>query len=187
MTGRHSVYSAAKAGRLTGRIRTWIHPPDRILDRYVSPGDTVLDVGCGPGFFSIPMARMVGEGGTVIAADVQEAMLSILRQSAEDRGLSSRFRFHRTETGSLNLRLPPVVSFSLAFYVLHETTDRRAILLDLFRIVRPGGLLLVAEPWIEVGRREFRETIDDAKRAGFVRLASPRILLSRSALMQKKL
>jgi len=163
-----------------------MHPPDRILDRYISPGDTVLDLGCGPGYFSIPMARMAGEGGTVIAADVQEGMLSILRKSAEDQGLSSRFRFHRTESGSLNLRLPPVVSFALAFYVLHETADRRTILLDIYRIVRPGGLLLVVEPWFEVRGRVFRETIEDAERAGFVRLDSPRILLSWSALMQKR-
>jgi ubiquinone/menaquinone biosynthesis C-methylase UbiE len=133
------------------------------------------------------MACVVGEEGTVIAADVQEGMLSILRKSAEDQGLSSRFRFHQTESGSLNLPMPPVVSFALAFYVLHETVDRRAILADLYRIVRPGGLLLLAEPWIEVGRREFGETLEDSKRAGFVHLASPHVLLSRSALMQKRL
>lgn len=186
MTRRHAVYSVANASRLVGRIRAWIHPPDRILDRYIGSGDTVLDLGCGPGYFSIPMARMAGEGGNVIAADVQEGMLSHLRNRAEEQGLSARFRFHRTESGSLNLRVPPVVSFALAFYVLHETADRREILADLYRILRPEGLLLVAEPWFEVGGREFGETIDDAERAGFVRLDSPHILFSRSALMQKK-
>ena len=186
MTGRHAVYSVANAGRLVGRIREWMHPPDRILDRYIGPGDTVIDLGCGPGHFSIPMASMVGEGGTVIAADVQEEMLSILRKNAEDRGHASRLRFHRTCGGSLAIDLPPLVSFALAFYVLHETVDRRGILADLYRVLRPGGLLLIAEPWFEVGGSEFRGTIEDAERTGFVRLGSPRILFSRSALMQKK-
>ena len=53
-------------------IRRIIHSPDKILGGYIEPGQTVLDLGCGSGTFTIAMARMVGEAGRVIAVDLQD-------------------------------------------------------------------------------------------------------------------
>jgi ubiquinone/menaquinone biosynthesis C-methylase UbiE len=131
------------------------------------------------------MARMVGPEGTVIAVDVQEEMLAMARAAAGTGGLIPRFRFHRSQGGSLGLDMPPVVSFTLAFHVLHETEDPNGILADLFRVIRPAGRLLIAEPVGVVGEEAFRETVGIASAAGFSRVASPLILLSRSALLGK--
>ena len=60
------------AGHLDNRIRRWVQNPQKILEPYVEEGMVVLDIGCGPGFFSIDMAKMVGRSGRVIAADLQE-------------------------------------------------------------------------------------------------------------------
>ncbi len=60
------------ANALDNPIRRLIHNPQKILGGYIKPGQTVLDLGCGPGVFSIAMEEMVGKSVKVIAVDVQE-------------------------------------------------------------------------------------------------------------------
>ena len=69
------VCPAALAGSLDNRIRRWFQNPQKILSPYIKEGMTVLDIGCGPGFFSVEIAHLVGKTGRVIAADLQEGML----------------------------------------------------------------------------------------------------------------
>ena len=78
------------AQALDNPIRRIIHSPDKILGGYIEPGQTVLDLGCGSGTFTIAMARMVGEAGRVIAVDLQDEMLQLIRQKAVKEGLASR-------------------------------------------------------------------------------------------------
>jgi len=59
-------------------LRRLIHDPESILGSYVRYGDTVLDIGPGMGYFTIPLAGLVGPSGLVIAADVQQRMLDAL-------------------------------------------------------------------------------------------------------------
>jgi len=185
MDWRHRVCPSSGAGFLTNPLRRLFHSPGKILDGYIHRGDTVLDFGCGPGYFTIPMARMAGEKGMVIAVDIQDGMLDLAKQAAEKEGLTSRIRFHRSSGDSLDLAMDPVVSFALAFHVMHETGNQSAILAELYRILRPGGLLLLAEPMGIVGSGEFQETVGMARKAGFTETARPSILLSRSVLLKK--
>ena len=71
-------------------LRRLLHDPQKIVGPYVKPGMTVMDVGCGVGWFSIPMARMVGDHGKVIAVDLQQQMLDMLRRRAEKAGVAAR-------------------------------------------------------------------------------------------------
>ena len=87
MSDTSRICSWKHAFALDNPIRRLIHNPQKILGGYIEPGQTVLDVGCGPGAFSIAMAKMVGELGKVIAVDVQEEMLQIVREKAAQRGL----------------------------------------------------------------------------------------------------
>ena len=75
---------------LISPIRRWLQDPDKILSPYISEGMTVLDVGPGMGFFTIPAARMVGNSGRVIAVDLQEKMLKSLVKRAEKAGVAGR-------------------------------------------------------------------------------------------------
>ncbi|MCX6138897.1 MAG: methyltransferase domain-containing protein, partial [Ignavibacteriales bacterium] len=72
---RNRVCPVEYANSLDSKIRKWLQNPKKILAPYVQEGMTVLDIGCGPGFFSIEMAKMVGKTGKVISADLQEGML----------------------------------------------------------------------------------------------------------------
>ena len=53
-------------------IRRLFHNPEKIVGPYVGPGMTAMDVGCGMGFCSIAMAKIVGDSGQVIAVDLQQ-------------------------------------------------------------------------------------------------------------------
>jgi ubiquinone/menaquinone biosynthesis C-methylase UbiE len=65
---------------LASPVRKLIDNPEKILSPYVKKGMNVLDAGCAMGFFSIPMAKMVGKNGKVISVDLQEKMISNLER-----------------------------------------------------------------------------------------------------------
>jgi hypothetical protein len=91
-------------------IRKLFHDPEKILAPYVHEGDTVLDVGPGMGYFSIPLARMVGDKGKVIAADVRPMWTRSKSEKVENRivpHLCGRFDRH------------PGPSTLLAFWMVH--------------------------------------------------------------------
>ena len=71
-----------------------------MLGSYVSKGMTVLDVGCGLGFFSIGLARLVGHKGCVIAADVQSKMLKVMQKRSEKAGVSNIIRPFKSKPGN---------------------------------------------------------------------------------------
>ena len=85
---------------------------------------TVIDVGCGMGWFSIPMAQMVGERGKVIAVDLQPQMLGRLRRRAEKAGVAARIELHHCQQDRLGLDTQ--ADFALMFAMLHEVPDRAA-------------------------------------------------------------
>ncbi len=90
-----------------------MHNPKKIFAGLVQPGETALDLGCGPGYFTLPLARLVGENGRVAAVDLQAEMLAIVRRRAERQGLLSRLVLCQAEAGKIDLDLP--VDFALAF------------------------------------------------------------------------
>ena len=94
-------------------LRLFFHNPAKMLSPYVDQGMTVLDVGCGMGFFSIGLARLVGDSGMVISADVQPKMLDTLQKRSKKAGLEHIIRTHPCEHGKLGVDRP--VDFILAF------------------------------------------------------------------------
>ena len=86
----HEVFSARNATHLDTPLRHFLYRPDRLAEQYVKPGDRFLDFGCGPGFFTREFAKRVGDNGLVIAADLQEEMLEILRGKLGPEGLLPR-------------------------------------------------------------------------------------------------
>ena len=163
-------------------IRRLIHSPDKILGGYIDPGQTILDQGCGSGTFTIAMARMVGEAGRVIAVDVQEEMLQIVRQKAVEEGLASRITTHQSEPDGIGMS--DNVDFALAFYMIHEVPDVDAFLMEVASLFKPSGKLLIAEPLIHVSESSFKNTVDAARIAGLKPVSEPKIRFSRSMLFQ---
>lgn len=78
MNDKNRVCPVELSGGLDNRFRRWLHNPKKILGPYCKPGMTAMDLGCGPGFFTIEMARLVGTSGHVSACDLQDGMLEKL-------------------------------------------------------------------------------------------------------------
>lgn len=109
----------------------------------VRPGMAVLDLGCGPGRLTIPLAQRVGAQGEVVAADIQEKMLDRARDKARAAGLAN-VQFVRAAAGEGALGRD---RFDRAFLVtvLGEIPDRDAAMAEIFAALKPGGTLSVTE------------------------------------------
>ena len=178
------ICPAEHAGWLSTPVRRLVTDPKRILRGLVQPGAAAVDVGCGPGFFTLPLAEMVGEGGSVIAVDLQAAMLEKVRVRAERKGLAARIRLHQCAADSLDVD-GERVDFVLAFWMVHEAPDAARLLGEVRGILRDGGRLLLVEPRGHVGAEAFSRTVDHAVAAGLRPLSRPGVAFSRAVLLQR--
>ena len=172
-----------RAGSLDNRIRRWFQNPQKILAPYIEEGMTVLDLGCGPGFFSIEMAQMVGKSGRVIASDLQEGMLQKLRDKIQGTELEERIRLHKCEDNRIGLS--ENVDFILAFYMVHEIPNQEVFFNEIESILKPDGKVFIVEPPFHVSKTAFKETIRRAQGAGFTPVENPRVLLSKTVVLKK--
>lgn len=179
----HHVCPVALAGMLDNRLRRWLQAPDPILRPYLREGMTVLDLGCGPGFFTIEMARMVGPGGRVIACDLQPGMLARLERKISTTVLAARITLHHC--GEREIGWPGKADFILAFYVIHEIADQQTLFAELGSILRPDGKLLMVEPLLHVPARAFASTLAIAEAAGFRHDIGPKVVFSRTAVLSR--
>jgi SAM-dependent methyltransferase len=168
-THHHEVFSAARAGHLDSRLRRFLYRPGCLAERYVKPGDCVLDFGCGPGFFTREFAKQVGETGLVFSVDLQEEMLQILRKKLEPEGLLPRIRTYRCEPDSINLPvdLNGTIDVAFSIFVVHEVPDPAKLFREIAALIRPGGTLYYTEPPFIVSGGEFRDNLALAEDAGF--------------------
>jgi ubiquinone/menaquinone biosynthesis C-methylase UbiE len=157
--------------------------PKRILGPYIKEGMTVLDFGCGPGFFSVSLAQMVGESGRVIAADLQEGMLQKLREKIEGTELENRITLHKCEEDKIGIA--DNVDFVLAFYIVHEVVNKEGLFTEIETILKPNGQLLIVEPPFHVSKKAFEETIGKANTAGFTEVKRPKVLFNKAVLLKK--
>jgi len=165
-------------------LRRLVHNPEAILGSLVRSGDTVLDVGPGMGYFTIPLAGLVGSSGRVIAADIQQKMLEAVLRRARRRGVADRIQTHLSTPESIGV--DEKVDFVLAFWIVHEIANQETFFKQIRGILKPSGCLLLAEPVIHVTHRMFSRTLGAAKEMGLTIKEKPRIKLSHSALLEFK-
>lgn len=131
---------------LAAPIRKLVHNPVAILGPYIQSGHTVLDLGSAMGFFSLPMARLVGENGRVVCVDVQQKMINGLKRRATKSGLAGRMDFRICESATLAIDdLARTVDFALAFAVVHEVPDPERLFTEIHKALKIGGHLLLSE------------------------------------------
>jgi len=142
--------------------------PDKILGPLVEPGMTAVDFGSAMGFFSLPLARMIGPHGRVVCVDLQPRMLSSLRKRARKKGLDDIIETRECSNDDLGVDdLSGQADVALAIHVVHEVPYPRQFLTTCRTVLKPGGRLLLIEPKGHVSDEEFQETKDLAFDVGF--------------------
>ena len=177
------VCPVEKSGSLDSKVRKFFQNPVRLLKPYIQEGMTVLEVGCGPGFFTLDMAKMVGESGKIIAVDVQEGMLEKVKSKITGTQFEQRIKLHKCD--EISIGISDHVDFVLLFYMVHEVPDKSKFFGQLSSILKPNGQILVVEPPFHVSASKFQLMLHQAKDQGLTNIQGPRMLFSKTAILKK--
>lgn len=183
-TTNNRVCPESHAGLLTINLRSFLQNPHKILSPFVQQGMTILDVGCGPGFFTIPAARLTGNTGKVLAADLQSGMLEKLRNKISCSGDINNIQLIKCSETNVNVQ--EKVDFIILFYMLHEVPNKFATIRELKSLLRPDGKILWVEPKIHVTGKEFDNMESIFTELGFRVYSRPKVFFSRSAILKIK-
>ena len=140
--------------RVHFRIISFVH--DTLYSLFVNPyellnaaglksGQKVLEVGCGPGFFTIPAAKIVGEKGKVYALDVNPVAVETVRRKIEEKNLENIevILADASETG-----LPDEsIDTAFLFGVVHALDDVDAVMWEMHRVLKAKGVLSIQKSW----------------------------------------
>jgi ubiquinone/menaquinone biosynthesis C-methylase UbiE len=107
----------------------------------LEPGQDVLEVGCGPGFFTVPAATIVGEGGTLYALDVNPLAVEKVQRKVAEAGVTNV----KTVLADAARSGLPDESFDLVFLfgLARPVGGPEAIWVEMHRLLEPGGILTV--------------------------------------------
>ena len=109
----------------------------------IDPGMTVADVGAGAGYYTVRLARRVGEKGLVLATDVQREMIDMLKDNVRDAGARNVRPILCTQKDD---KLPVgEVDLILMVDVYHECSDPESLLQGIRKALKPGGRLVLVE------------------------------------------
>jgi ubiquinone/menaquinone biosynthesis C-methylase UbiE len=131
----------------------------------IRPGERVLELGPGPGAFTVDAARRAGLEGQVIAVDIQPEMIAQVERRIREAGLTN------VETHVASAYDLPIddesVDRAFLITVLPEVPDQAQALAELRRVLRPGGLLSITEEFTAPGYPFAFETVQRVEAAGF--------------------
>ena len=162
-------------------LRKLVQNPKKIVGPYIKKGDTVIDIGCGPGFFSIEMAKLVGKNGKVIAVDLQEKMIAHVKKKADKHAMQDRMEFRQCDANAIGLNRK--ADFILAYYMVHETPSQLHFMEEARGMLKDGGKMLVVEPKMHVSKSIFAQMLQEAEQAGLKAMDFPPKKGGRSVLL----
>ncbi len=135
------------------------------------------------GYFTIPLARLVGDTGKVIAADIQQKMLDVIDRKALRTGVKDRIKLQKSTPDKIEINEP--IDFCLAFWMVHEVPNRERFFDEIYSNLKQNGLLLLVEPKVHVSRENFNESLAAARSSGLAIEDRPSIFLSYATLLKK--
>ena len=154
--------------------------PTKFLAELVKPGMTVVDIGCGLGFYALELAKMVGQNGRVLAVDFQSEMLNWAEKKARRAGVLDRVEFFRCSQDDLKISEP--VDFALSMWVAHEVPDQDRFFSQIRSILKPDGRYLLAEPRFQIKKDLFEALCAQAEAEGLKKISEPKVGASFAAL-----
>ena len=138
------VMGAAGADWLTREDREKFEQPEKVLDALdIRPGMTVADVGAGNGYFTLRLARRVKDTGKVLAVDIQQAMLDLLKDNRDRAGLKN---IELVLGAPTDPKLPSTsVDLALLVDVYHEFQQPEEMISGIRTSLKPDGVLVLVE------------------------------------------
>ena len=136
----------------------------------IDRGQKILDFGCGSGNYTIPIAKVVGGQGVVYALDENEEDLNKLMNEAKSMGLENIVKLEASDKSRIPLSTESV-GMVLLYDILHyyyfpEETDRRQLLREIYRVLKPNGILSLYPTHLETNKvpnlEEVRREIEDS-------------------------
>jgi ubiquinone/menaquinone biosynthesis C-methylase UbiE len=144
------------AGILTNKIRLSLHNPNKILKPFIKKNMVAIDIGCGPGVFSIEIAKLLEGTGKVISVDMQEQMLELLKNEIKGKPFENNIALHKCTQNKIGLN--ENVDFVLMFYMVHEVPNKNNMFNEVLPKINKNGLIMIVEPFWISGRK-FKEII----------------------------
>lgn len=168
----HKYDPRLKDRLLTEERHELLQPAELLRSLGLKRGATIADIGCGPGFFTIPAAEIVGESGRVLAADIQGEMLSAVKANVAEHGLTN---VRIVKTSDTEVPLPPgCADLVLLAFTLSEIDQRARFLHRVGRLLAADGKIAILE-WEKrdepegppsAERISAEEVVKDAEAAG---------------------
>jgi len=119
--------------------RSLFRPPARFLAKYVSPGNTAVDLGCGPGYFTLPMAKIVGARGRVHAIDFDPKAIERVKRKADRQGINGLINAQAVSASEIDFIETGSVDFVLAEGLLCCMKDHAGAVRQIQRILKEDG------------------------------------------------
>nr|WP_320024192.1 class I SAM-dependent methyltransferase [uncultured Acetobacterium sp.] len=139
---QHDQKFLNKLAVLNSRQRAQLIPPETLIRQMpIQKNHTLLDIGAGSGFFTIPMAESTT--GKVYAMDPDPRMLSVIEDKAKEKGLTN-IELIQDYLENLNIQNNSV-DFAMASLILHEVSSLSKALTTIFEVLKTGGHLLCLE------------------------------------------
>ena len=150
---------------LTYRVRDFIFPRINILKEVgIKPGSTVLDYGCGPGSYIIPLAELVTPSGKIYALDIHPLAVQRVQQIASRKQLTNV----KTICSDCKTGLPDSSIDVVLFYdIFHDLSEPDRVLSELHRVLKPDGILSLSEHHLKEN-----EIVSKITKSGFFRLST---------------
>ena len=141
MSHKGEAYSASGAFFLDNPLRRLIQPPSELIEKLaINPNDIVVDFGCGPGYYTIELAK---KAKRVVAVDLSSEMLKKAQNKAEKAGVKN-IKFLQSKGTNIQLE-DSSVDMVLLVTVYHEVGESEAVLKEFNRILKPEGKLIIVE------------------------------------------
>jgi ubiquinone/menaquinone biosynthesis C-methylase UbiE len=179
--GQHEVFSADRADDLLNPLRSVFMPARRTLAKFdLHPGDTVLELGPGPGYYTAEASQIVGPNGRIFAVDIQRGMIERLMSRVDASNLDALV----ADATHLPLR-DATVDRAYLVTVLGEVPDPLAALVELRRVLAPAGVLAIDETMRDSDYIRVKTLRGLCSKTGFEQVAHHRSPLGYTALYRR--
>ena len=170
------------AGLLDSKFRKLFHNPNKILKPFIKRNISALDIGCGPGVFSIEIAKLMEGTGKVISVDMQEGMLEIIKKKIDGKIYEKNIVLHKCTQNCINVK--ENIDFLLLFYVVHEVPSKEKLFNEILPLINKDGLIMIVEPGL-IPTKEYNWIINFVKEKGFEEYEKLKIMFSKGIVLKK--